>query len=118
IYHLAAQSQVKISFEDEFGAFKTNSNSAHFLLSAIKELKPDCKFYFAGSSEMFGQAKTWPQDEETTFNPVSPYGISKTVGFYLTKMHIVADKRWFGRYYYLIFTKENNNFISWNKKSY
>lgn len=38
--------------------------------------------------------------------------------FYLTKMHIVADKRWFGRYYYLIFTKEPNNFISWERKTY
>lgn len=42
----------------------------------------------------------------------------KEKGFYLTKMHIVADKRWFGRYYYLIFTKENNNFISWERKTY
>lgn len=42
----------------------------------------------------------------------------KEKGFYLTKMHIVADKRWFGRYYFLIFTKENNNFVSWNKKTY
>jgi len=87
IYHLAAQTQVKISFEDEFSTFKTNTDSTYFLLSAVKELKPDCKFYFAGSSEMFGQAKTWPQDEDTPFNPVSPYGISKTAGFYLTKMY-------------------------------
>ena len=42
----------------------------------------------------------------------------KEKGFYLTKIHIVADKRWFGRYYYLVFTKENNNFISWERKTY
>jgi hypothetical protein len=39
-------------------------------------------------------------------------------GFYLNKLHIVQDKRWFGRYYFLIFTKEKSSFISWNKKSY
>jgi hypothetical protein len=39
-------------------------------------------------------------------------------GFYLHKLHIVQDKRWFGRYYFLIFTKEKSDFISWNKKSY
>lgn len=39
-------------------------------------------------------------------------------GFYLQKIHIVADKRWFGRYYYLIFTKEPNDFLSWNTKIY
>lgn len=86
VYHLAAQSQVKISFEDEFGAFATNTYSAHYLLSAIKELKPDCKFYFAATSEMFGKTLNSPQDEKTPFNPVSPYGISKMAGFYLTKM--------------------------------
>lgn len=42
----------------------------------------------------------------------------KERGFYLNKIHIVQDKRWFGRYYYLIFTKKENNFISWNGKNY
>lgn len=46
------------------------------------------------------------------------FEILKERGFYLQKIHIVQDKRWFGRYYYLIFTKEPNNFISWNKKTY
>ena len=46
------------------------------------------------------------------------FEILKEQGFYLNKLHIVQDKRWFGRYYYLIFTKEPNNFISWEKKSY
>jgi len=42
----------------------------------------------------------------------------KNKGFYLQKIHIVSDKRWFGRYYYLIFGRENKNFISWNIKTY
>lgn len=86
VYHLAAQSQVKISFEDDFGTFNTNANSTHYLLSSIKELSPKSKFYFTGTSEMFGSVKTIPQDEETPFNPVSPYGIAKLAGFFTTKM--------------------------------
>ena len=39
-------------------------------------------------------------------------------GFYLQRIHIVSDKRWFGRYYYLMFTKEPNEFLSWKLKSY
>ena len=42
----------------------------------------------------------------------------KEKGFILQHIHIVSDKRWFGRYYYLIFTKEPNNFISWERKTY
>lgn len=87
VYHLAAQSQVKISFEDEFNAFESNTNSTHYLLSAIRELKPDCRFYFAGTSEMFGNAKQSPQSEETPLNPASPYAISKAAAFHLTKMY-------------------------------
>ncbi len=42
----------------------------------------------------------------------------KKKGFYIQNIKVVQDKRWFGRYYYLIFTKEENNFISWNTKTY
>lgn len=42
----------------------------------------------------------------------------KEKGFYLQKIHIVSDKRWFGRYYYLIFGREDKKLISWNTKSY
>lgn len=86
VYHLAAQSQVGVSFEDQFGTLDTNINGTHHLLSAIKELVPRCKFYFAATSEMFGAVLATPQNEQTPFNPVSPYGISKVAGFYLTKM--------------------------------
>jgi len=84
-YHLAAQSFVSYSFEDEFSTLNTNINGTHFLLSALKEKAPKCKVYFAASSEMFGHAKQTPQDENTPFYPRSPYGISKVAGFDLTR---------------------------------
>ena len=84
-YHLAAQSFVSYSFEDEFSTINTNINGTQFVLSAIKEKIPQCKFYFAASSEMFGHAKETPQDENTPFHPRSPYGISKVAGFHLTQ---------------------------------
>ena len=84
-YHLAAQSFVSYSFEDEFSTINTNINGTHFVLSAIKEKAPQCKFYFAGSSEVFGHAKETPQNEDTPFHPRSPYGISKVAGFDLTR---------------------------------
>ncbi|MBI3014264.1 MAG: GDP-mannose 4,6-dehydratase [Candidatus Tectomicrobia bacterium] len=83
-YHLAAQSYVGYSFDDEFSIFQTNINGTHHVLAALKECAPTCRFYFAGSSEMFGNANTAPQDEETPFRPRSAYGISKVTGFHLT----------------------------------
>lgn len=84
-YNLAAQSFVNYSFEDAFSTLNTNINGTLFILSAIKEKAPDCRFYFAGSSEIFGKAKETPQTEKTPFYPRSPYGISKVAGFDLTR---------------------------------
>jgi len=84
-YHLAAQSFVSYSFEDEFSTINTNLNGTHYILSAIKRQAPDCRFYFAASSEMFGNTKETPQNENTPFHPRSPYGISKLAGFELTR---------------------------------
>lgn len=84
-YHLAAQSFVSYSFDDEFSTINTNINGTHYVLAALKEQSPKCKFYFAASSEMFGKAKETPQNEETPFHPRSPYGISKVAGFDLTR---------------------------------
>ncbi len=84
-YHLAAQSFVSYSFEDEFSTINSNINGTHYILSAIKELAPRCKFYFAASSEMFGKVRETPQNENTPFHPRSPYGISKVAGFDLTR---------------------------------
>src|SRR5947199_8436972 len=55
-YHLAAQSFVSYSFDDEFSTLQTNINGTHFILAAVKNRTPECRFYFAGSSEMFGKA--------------------------------------------------------------
>ncbi len=84
-YHLAAQSFVSYSFEDEFSTINTNINGTHYILAAVKELAPRCKFYFAASSEMFGKVREIPQTESTPFHPRSPYGISKVAGFDLTR---------------------------------
>ena len=62
-----------------------NASGTHFVLEALRQLRPECRFYFAGSSEMFGKALESPQTETTGFHPRSPYGISKVTGFHLTR---------------------------------
>ena len=84
-YHLAAQSFINYKFEDEFFKLNPNINGTHYILSAIKQFSPKTKFYFAASSELFGNVKKSPQNEDTKFNPRSAYGVSKVAGFYLTK---------------------------------
>jgi GDPmannose 4,6-dehydratase len=84
-YHLAAQSFVAESFADGFSTMNTNINGTHYVLAALRELQPQCRFYFAGSSEMFGKVRDVPQNEQTPFHPRSPYGISKVAGFDLTR---------------------------------
>jgi GDPmannose 4,6-dehydratase len=84
-YHLASQSFVSYSFDDEFSTLNTNINGTHYLLSAVKDNIPACRVYFAGSSEMFGKAEEFPQTECTRFHPRSTYGISKVAGFELTR---------------------------------
>jgi GDPmannose 4,6-dehydratase len=85
VYHLAALSFVSYSFEDEFSTINTNINGTHHMLSCVREVRPDARFYFAGTSEMFGEAPVSPQNEETQFHPRSAYGISKVAGYHLTR---------------------------------
>ncbi len=85
IYHLAGQSFVGYSFEDEFSTLHTNINGTHHVLASFRDVCPKARFYFAGSSEMFGNVKQVPQNENTPFHPRSAYGISKCAGFYLTR---------------------------------
>jgi GDPmannose 4,6-dehydratase len=84
-YHLAAQSFVSYSFDDEFSTVNANINGTHFMLAALRRLAPECRYYFAGTSEMFGKADEVPQSERTRFYPRSSYGISKVAGFHLTR---------------------------------
>ncbi|HLQ39185.1 MAG TPA: GDP-mannose 4,6-dehydratase, partial [Planctomycetota bacterium] len=84
-YHLAAQSFVSYSFEDEFSTMQTNINGTHYVLAALHDACPRCRVYFAGSSEMFGKVVETPQRETTPFHPRSVYGISKVAGFELTR---------------------------------
>jgi len=92
VYHLAAQSYVAYSFEDEFSTFNTNINGTHYMLSAVSGFSNKLKFYFAGSSEMFGKVQKTTQDENTPFHPRSAYGISKVTGYHLTKNYREAYK--------------------------
>ena len=87
-YHLAASSFVSYSFDDESSILTSNFNGTHHLLASIKDIVPECRFFFAGSSEMFGRAETTPQNESTPFNPRSVYGISK-----LASHHLVQNYR-------------------------
>lgn len=85
-YHLAASSFVSYSFdEDEFAMLNANIASTLHLLSVLHSVAPHCRFYFAGTSEMFGAARETPQNEQSAFVPRSMYGISKVAGFDLTR---------------------------------
>ena len=85
VYHLAAQSFVSYSFEDEFSTLQSNISGSHYILSAVHDVVPNARFYFAASSEMFGKVHEVPQSEKTPFHPRSVYGISKSAGFDLTR---------------------------------
>ncbi len=85
LYHLAAQSFVSYSFEDAFSTFRTNIDGTHFILESVRQCAPKCRVYYAGSSEMFGNAIESPQSERTPFSPRSPYGVSKVTGLHLAR---------------------------------
>jgi GDPmannose 4,6-dehydratase len=83
IYHLGAQSHVKVSFEiPEYTADATAMGTAR-ILEAIRASGVSTRFYQAGSSEMFGSAPP-PQSEQTPFHPRNPYGVSKVFAHWIT----------------------------------
>lgn len=84
-YHLASNSYVSYSFDDDFSTINTNINGTYCVLSAIREKAPECRFYFAASSEILGNTTETPQNEQTPFRPRSLYGISKLAGFHITR---------------------------------
>ncbi len=85
IYHLGAQSHVKISFEIPEYTGNVTGLSALRILDAIKKIGLKTKFYQASSSEMFGRIKETPQTETTPFHPRSPYGCAKVYAHWITR---------------------------------
>lgn len=84
IYNLAAQSHVRVSFDEPEYTGDTTGLGTIRLLEAMRQSVPDARFYQASSSEMFGAAKP-PQNEETEFYPRSPYGVAKVYSYWITK---------------------------------
>ena len=86
-YHLAAQSFVKSSFDSIYSTINPNIIGTLNILEAIIYYSPKTKLYNASSSEMFGRVKETPQDENTPFCPVSPYGVSKLAAHELVRVY-------------------------------
>tara|TARA_B100000683_G_scaffold277211_1_gene334533 strand:- start:1258 stop:2325 length:1068 start_codon:yes stop_codon:yes gene_type:complete len=91
IYNLAAQSHVQISFDIPEYTANTDAFGVLYLLQAItsleKNIKDKIRFYQAGTSELYGRVLQTPQNEDTPFNPVSPYAVAKQFGHYITKVY-------------------------------
>ncbi len=84
VYHLGAQSHVRVSFDvPEYTADVTGTGTAR-LLEALRQSSPKSRFYQASSSEMFGLVQAVPQSETTPFYPRSPYGAAKVYSYWLT----------------------------------
>src|SRR5689334_19354005 len=84
VYNLAAQSHVRVSFDEPEHTGNTTGVGSIRLLEAVRMAGLDCRFYQASSSEMFG-ATPPPQNEETPFYPRSPYGAAKVYSYWITK---------------------------------
>lgn len=84
VYNLAAQSHVRVSFDEPEHTGETTGLGTIRLLEAVRQSKVPAKFYQASSSEMFGAAAP-PQSESTEFYPRSPYGAAKVYSYWITK---------------------------------
>lgn len=84
IYNLAAQSFVPTSWSQPVLTGEFTALGVTRILEAIRNAKPDAKFYQASSSEMFGKVRETPQNETTPFYPRSPYGVAKVYGHWIT----------------------------------
>lgn len=84
VYNLAGQSSVRVSFELPEHTANIDALGTLRLLEAIREAKPDARFYQASTSEMFGNTDISPQNEQTPFSPRSPYAVSKLFGYWMT----------------------------------
>ena len=85
VYNLAAQSFVATSWDQPLATTAIDAVGVINMMEAIRTIKPECKFYQASSSEMFGLVQETPQTESTPFYPRSPYGVAKLYGHWITK---------------------------------
>jgi GDPmannose 4,6-dehydratase len=84
VYHLAAQSHVKVSFDEPEYTAETTGLATIRLLDAIRQTGLQCRFYQASSSEVFGSSPP-PQNEDTPFHPRSPYDTAKVVAYWAAR---------------------------------
>ncbi len=84
VYNLAAQSFVKVSFDQPILAADIDALGVLRLLEALRTYNPTVRFYQASTSEMFGKVRETPQTELTPFHPRSPYGVAKLFGHWIT----------------------------------
>ena len=85
VYNIAGQSFVATSWEQPLVTTEIDAMGVINMLEAIRTVKPECRFYQASTSEMFGLAQETPQTEKTPFYPRSPYGVAKLYGHWITK---------------------------------
>lgn len=87
IYHLATRHEIDITVKEYLDTRNVETDSTIYFLAAIDEFHPDCKFFYASSSNVFGEVSSSPQSEKTSLNPNSIYSISKVAGMHLVQMY-------------------------------
>ena len=85
IYHLGAQSHVRVSFDVPAYTAQVDAFGTLVVLEAMRKHVPDAKLYNAATSELYGKVLETPQKETTPFNPRSPYGVAKIYAYHITK---------------------------------
>jgi len=85
IYHLGAQSHVKVSFETPKYTADVDAMGTLYMIEAMRKHCPKSKFYNASTSELYGKVQEIPQNENTQFNPRSPYGCAKLYSYFIIK---------------------------------
>ncbi|MER5173550.1 GDP-mannose 4,6-dehydratase [Thioclava kandeliae] len=83
-YNLAGQRFVGASWDVPVYTAEVDGMAVVRMLDALRTLRPDCRFYQASTSEMFGEVRAVPQLESTPFYPRSPYGVAKVFAHYMT----------------------------------
>ena len=94
IYNLAGQSDVQQSWSQAVLTADSTALGVTRLLECMRQVTPHARFYQASTSEMFGEADEFPQNEHTRLNPRNPYGVAKVYGHLITRNY----RRWYGLY--------------------